>query len=121
MNPAERKDALLGEILKLTESVTFVGDENDPQRYIDLMERRTPLFEEIYGLDEKIEGERVTAPMREKLLRIKKLDEENAAYAQKADGFLKSRLREASNTRHLNSAYNQMMPSAAGASFDSKN
>ena len=50
-----KKIAVLREVLELTQSVEFMGNDDDADHYIDLIAKREELFERAKDIDKKID------------------------------------------------------------------
>ena len=48
------KIAILKEVLKLTQSIEFKGNEDDADKYIDLIEKREELFDRAKEIDKRL-------------------------------------------------------------------
>lgn len=125
-----KKSELLIEILDITKSTTFVGDENDPARYIELIEKRDALFNKVYDIDEKIakdkaafgkEAEAIAKRIKATISGIIKLDKENEPFAKKAVEFLRGNIKGINVGKSLSSGYNQYSPVNTGKYFDTQN
>lgn len=126
----EHKYDLIKEVFNITKDTTFVGDENDSERYIELMEKRTDIFERIYALDSEIESEKSTGfdkdvelnkKIKIKMQEIIDLDNENQPFIKKAKNELKHSIKNYKTGKNLNKGYAQYVALNEGMSFDTKN
>ncbi|GHU50787.1 hypothetical protein AGMMS49975_02540 [Clostridia bacterium] len=119
-----KKQRILTEILNLTKDVTFVGDESDAERFVELMIKRGELFDEIFPLDAELAKNSVPAvndEINKLLCAIKKIDEENDPFVKKAHANLKIHIKEVKTTRNLNEKYQQYSKIGESVQFDTKN
>lgn len=125
-----KKSDLLSEVLNITKNTTFVGDENDPVRYVELLEKRDVLFKKIYSIDEKIaedesvfgkDAEAVVKRIKATISGIIKLDKENEPFVKKAVDFLKGNIKGINVGKSLSNGYHQYSSANVGKYFDTQN
>jgi len=64
------KIAVLQEVLELTRDVGFNGNDDDADKYIDLIAKREELFDKAKGIDKKLELSENTPETEEYMRRI---------------------------------------------------
>lgn len=125
-----KKNEVLNKILEITKDTTFVGDENDAERYVELYETRETFFNEISKIDDELkkdatafgmEAEAVIKRIKNTISGIIKLDKENEPFAQKAVEFLKGNIKGINVGKSLNQGYNRYASANTGIYFDTKN
>jgi hypothetical protein len=128
--------SLLGSKLKLlkrvyreTKDVTFVGDDNDAQRYVDLYEARQSVFAEIYKIDAQLpedkksfgtEAEAVLKQIKDTVSGIVELDKEVLGFAEKSIASLKGSIKGINVGKSLSAGYSQNLSMIAGQHFDTR-
>jgi hypothetical protein len=118
---------LLKRVYRETKDVTFVGDDNDAQRYVDLFEIREALFAAIYKIDAQLsednksfgtDAEDVIKQIKNTVSLIIELDKEVLSYAEKATASLKGSIKGINVGKSLNAGYTQNLSMIAGRHFD---
>jgi len=124
----QKKNDLLSRVLKLTEAAVFTGGEEDAQTFIDLIEARGELFEQIKTLDDKISDAALSTEAGAVLADIKKtagliyaIDKKNEAETARMMASLKKSLKEIKDGRNLSLKYTDFIAVSDGMYFDKKN
>lgn len=117
------KRDLVSDILNLTETTEFFGDQDDPDKYISLMDKRQVIIDQIILIDSELEKEpnaillknptkelennlySINHAIKEFANKIIALDKANNKYSDKIIDSLKKELKSIKDTKNLTSVY----------------
>ena len=124
----QKKKDILSRIYHITKETPIAGEEEDAQRYIDLMQSREELFDQIKVLDEKIPGgkpckeaEGLLADIKKTAADIYALDKANEAAVSKIIANLKKSLKNIKDGKIMAKNYAENIAVSDGMFFDKKN
>jgi hypothetical protein len=125
---AQKKDCL-SNILKITNDFGFVGEEGDSERFASMVDDREVLFEEIKGLDKKMQECPPDDGMAAKALHgeiqslVKSIINQNKLFEGNISeimAHLKDGIKDVNNTRNINLRYNYDTMASSGMLLDEK-
>jgi len=124
----QKKRELFSRVYDITAAAVFTGGESDAQTYIDLMEARGGLFDQIKILDDEIsdimpgtEAESIMADIRKTAGDILALDKKIGVEASRIMDGIKKSLKGINEGRNASIKYTDFITTSDGLYFDKKN
>lgn len=133
-----QKRDLVSDMLRLTESTRFFGDEEDADKYISLMDKRQSNIEKIISIDKELEQEpfatllknptkeledniySINHAIREFSGQIIELDKANSKDVERIMASLKKELKGLKEAKSINSLYQNDRHQSNVSCFDTK-
>lgn len=133
-----KKRDLVEEMYLMTESTRFYGDEEDPNKYIKLIEKRQRNIEEIISINDKLKEEpylkllnsptkklegniySINHAIKTAAEKILQLDKKNVKLVEKIMLNLKKEIKGIKNAKNMNSLYHNDSYLHGGNYFDKK-
>jgi hypothetical protein len=123
----QQKKDLLVEIYNVTKDTVLVGDENDGDRYVNMMDAREGLFQRLMPLGNEApdvsdtESGRIFDEIKKITGDIIQLDKSNEPYVARYMETVRKSLKDMSAGKNMSTKYIDYIPSNEGVLFDSRN